>query len=490
VVAAAAQSLPLLLALPLGACAPTTSASPAPPVASAVHVAPQPEPTVDPPAQAPASAASPGRKPGGKEEPIVFVEDDYDAALAEAKARHVPLFVDAWAPWCHTCQSMRSFVFPDPELRRYAARFVWLAIDTERESNAAVVNKLGLHVLPTLYVIDPFSEQPVVAWPGSLTAVELAALLDDAEVATTRRDAGGEAMAALLRGRQASATGQHEDAIAAYRQALATAPPRWSKRAMAVDGLVTELDESGQLASCVTTGADEAPHMPAGSALADVLRTAMHCAGELPKDAAERARWRELVSVGERVANDRSQPILGDDRSDLYSYVVEGLRELRKTDEARRVARAWASMLEAQASRAASPAARTVFDAHRLLAYIAIGEPQRAVPMLQLSERDFPDDYNPPARLAVAYLEMKHYDDGLAAVQRALSRAYGPRKLRLWTLQADLCEAKGDRAGAARALREARDFAKALPLTGNYPKLLEVIEKRLEGIEKHIASAR
>jgi tetratricopeptide (TPR) repeat protein len=385
---------------------------------------------------------------------------------------------------------MRSFVFPDPELRRYSSRFVWLALDTERESNAALVTKLGVHVLPTLYVIEPFGEQPVVAWPGSLTAVELAALLEDAEVATNRRDAGGEAMAALLRGRQDAAMGQHEDAIAAYRQALVTAPPHWPKRAMAVDGLVTELDESGQLASCVATGADEAPHMPPGSALADVLRVAMHCAGELPKDAGERTRWRELVSLGERVANDRSQPILGDDRSDLYSYVVEGLRELKKTEEARRVARAWAGMLETQAAHAATPTARTVFDAHRLLAYIAIGEPQRAIPMLQLSERDFPDDYNPPARLAVAYLEMKHYDDGLAAVQRALSHAYGPRKLRLWTLQADLCEAKGDRAGAARALREARDFAKALPLTGNYPKLLEVIEKRLEGIEKRMASAK
>jgi tetratricopeptide (TPR) repeat protein len=409
----------------------------------------------------------------------VFVEDDYDRALAEARARHVPLFVDAWAPWCHTCLSMRSFVFPDPELRRYSSRFVWLALDTERDGNAAAVAKLGVRVLPTLFVIEPTGEQPVVAWPGSLTASELAALLDDAQVAANRGDAGGEAMAALLRGRQATAAGDHEEAIAAYREALAAAPAHWPKRAMAVDGLVTELDGDRQLASCVVTGADETPHMPAGSALADVLRAAMHCAAELPKGAPERRRWRELVSLGERVASDPSQPILSDDRSDLYSYVVDGLRELGRTEEARRVARTWATMLERQAAKAPTPAARAVFDAHRLLAYIAIGEPQRALPMLALSERDLPDDYNPPARMAVAYLEMKHYDEGLAAVRRAMSRAYGPRKLRLWTLEADLCEAKGDRAGAARALREARDFARTLPLTGGYPKLLDVIEKRL-----------
>ncbi|HVP69638.1 MAG TPA: hypothetical protein VMT17_20475 [Anaeromyxobacteraceae bacterium] len=28
-----------------------------------------------------------------------WVADDYPKALAEAKARQVPLFVDAWAPW-------------------------------------------------------------------------------------------------------------------------------------------------------------------------------------------------------------------------------------------------------------------------------------------------------------------------------------------------------------------------------------------------------
>jgi hypothetical protein len=28
-----------------------------------------------------------------------FVPDDYAGALAEAKARGVPLFIEAWAPW-------------------------------------------------------------------------------------------------------------------------------------------------------------------------------------------------------------------------------------------------------------------------------------------------------------------------------------------------------------------------------------------------------
>ncbi|MCA1582610.1 MAG: hypothetical protein LC796_14705 [Acidobacteria bacterium] len=30
---------------------------------------------------------------------LPFIEDDYGRALAEAKSRDVPIFVEAWAPW-------------------------------------------------------------------------------------------------------------------------------------------------------------------------------------------------------------------------------------------------------------------------------------------------------------------------------------------------------------------------------------------------------
>ena len=30
---------------------------------------------------------------------LPFIDDDYTKALAQARARHVPIFVEAWAPW-------------------------------------------------------------------------------------------------------------------------------------------------------------------------------------------------------------------------------------------------------------------------------------------------------------------------------------------------------------------------------------------------------
>jgi len=414
-----------------------------------------------------------------EDKPIRFIEDDYAGALAIARARRLPLFVDAWAPWCHTCLSMRSYVLSDAALRPLREQFVWLAIDTEREGNAGVVSKLGVRALPTLYVIEPTNEKPILAWPGSLTANELAVLLEDSAASVRQGDEGGAASSALLRGYRASAGGMAKEAIAAYRQALAAAPPDWPRRPQSVDALVAQLADDRQLGACVETGLEEAPKMPAGTALADVLRAAIGCAEELPAGAPGRGRLGDLAALGHHAASDRTQPILADDRSDLYDFVIGAYRELGQDDEVKGIAAEWAAFLEEQAGRAQSPAARAVFDAHRVLAYKALGEPQRSVPMLEESERDFPADYNPPARLASTYLAMKRNDEALAAVKRALEKAYGPRKLRLWSLEADAYEAMGNGPAAREALRAALDFAKTVSLTAGYAKLRDSIEKRL-----------
>jgi hypothetical protein len=56
-----------------------------------------------------ASSATPvraaaGSKPArnsaaGSRMVLPFIQDDYTRALAEARARRLPLFIEAWAPW-------------------------------------------------------------------------------------------------------------------------------------------------------------------------------------------------------------------------------------------------------------------------------------------------------------------------------------------------------------------------------------------------------
>src|ERR1019366_2181260 len=61
----------------------------------------------EPVASAPASAATAASPAPPVEGPITFVEDDYAGALAQARARGVPLFIDTWAAWGHTCRDRR-----------------------------------------------------------------------------------------------------------------------------------------------------------------------------------------------------------------------------------------------------------------------------------------------------------------------------------------------------------------------------------------------
>jgi hypothetical protein len=37
--------------------------------------------------------------PAFAKEVLPFIDNNYSKALAEAKRKNVPLFVDAWAPW-------------------------------------------------------------------------------------------------------------------------------------------------------------------------------------------------------------------------------------------------------------------------------------------------------------------------------------------------------------------------------------------------------
>lgn len=52
-----------------------------------------------PPAPPAASHASASAPAASVKAALPWIEDDYPRALAEAKRRGVPLFVEAWAPW-------------------------------------------------------------------------------------------------------------------------------------------------------------------------------------------------------------------------------------------------------------------------------------------------------------------------------------------------------------------------------------------------------
>ena len=386
-----------------------------------------------PPASDPTTTSS---SKAGARDVLPFIHDDYPHALAEARKQKKPIFVDSWAPWCHSCLSMKSYVFTDPALAPLADRYVWLAIDTERDSNAAFVAKFTHDALPTLWVIDAERETVTWRWTGTLTAAEL-------------------------------------------RDALTREPTEAETTARATHDRVMELAK-GDEASCARLALAEAKKLPRGTPRADILVSGLECAvsAKLSSEAEELL----TRTMSDAQATDGS--LLADDRSALYEAIVEAKKSLGDEPGAKVVAAQWAKLLEDEAAKAKTPAARAVFDPHRLGAYLALGQPQRAVARLEQSERDFPDDYNPPVRLAKAYLELKKLDDAAAAAERARARVYGPRVMRVLVTVADIAKARGDLAGEKKALAEALARTEKAALTSGQKKVRDGLAKRLADLSR------
>jgi tetratricopeptide (TPR) repeat protein len=429
------------------------------------------------PASAPTSNAA---QPPAASSKITFIEDDYPRAIKEAKATGKPLFADTWAIWCHSCMSMKQYVLPAPEMQRLASAFVWLSIDSEKAENAEFLERFPATSIPTLWVIDPVKERAVLKWVGAATAPELVTLLEDVSRARTESTVG-EAATAALRGDQASAAGKPDEAVTAYREALAKAPREWARRARVIEALSVRLLDVERYAECVELAAAEIPRLPMGTPLANLAMNGLSAADDLPAGAPELKHVPLLIREGTRIVENDSGAMLVDDRSGLFKALVAALHD--QPAEAKKLARSWAELLENAVAKAHSPERRAVWDPHRLEAYMAMGESEKAVPMLEQSARDFPDDYNPPFRLARAYFELKRYEPALIEIKRALERAQGPRKLRIFMLKADILEAQKDRPGARRAIGEAIEFANQLRLPPNYGKLKDKLTKRYAELE-------
>jgi tetratricopeptide (TPR) repeat protein len=85
--------------------------------------------------------------------------------------------------------------------------------------------------------------------------------------------------------------------------------------------------------------------------------------------------------------------------------------------------------------------------------------------------------------MAYAYKEMKEYDAALAASDRALALVYGPRKLAVLSVRADIFTAKGDKKAAKETIQQAIDHAKSLPEGQRSDRRIAALEKRLAGME-------
>jgi len=374
---------------------------------------------------------------------------------------------------------MKAYVFTDKSLERYAGRFVWLAIDTENGKNAAFLRKYPINVLPTLIVVDPKKEAVALKYAGGATVPQLRKLLDDGRrVFEGARTPADEAIA---RADRLANEKKYAEAAKAYQEAIAAAPKSWSRLGRASESLVFSLQFANDNSRCVEEALVLYPRVKGTYSAANVAVTGLSCATELKADDPRRA---SAVAALEKAAHetleDTSIPLSGDDRSGLYEALGDAREAMKDEAGAHAMREQWAAFLEGEAAKAKTPMQRSVYDSHRVAAYLELKTPEKAIPMLEQSERDFPKDYNAPSRLSLIYKAMGKYDEALAATERALARAYGPRKISIYRNRSDIFALKGDKESAKKTLEEAIRYAETLPKEQVGPAYIASLKKKLE----------
>ena len=376
---------------------------------------------------------------------------------------------------------MRAFVFTDPALAKHAGQFVWLSIDTEKAGNAPFIRKYPIRAWPSLYVIDPQKEKIALRWVGGATVAQVEKILADGARAV--RGAGAGAVGALARADGLYGEGNYKEAAAAFRETLNVLPADDPQYGRVVESLLFCLQTLHDDRECVALARAALPKLRETASAANLTASGLDCALALP--AGDPARAEALAAFeadATAVLKDPKQKLAADDRSAIYGSLVSAREQARDAEGARRIAAEWVADLDAAAERAATAEQRTALDPNRLNAYEAAGEIENAIPMLDRSEKDFPADYNPPARLALVYLKLKRYDEALSASDRALSRVYGPRRIRVLEVRADIQRGRGDSAAAKKTLEDALAFAESLPEGQRSDTQIAALKKRLESV--------
>ena len=381
---------------------------------------------------------------------------------------------------------MREFVFPDSSLTSRAGQFVWLAINIEDEKNAPFLVKFPGEAVPTFAVLDPVNESVAVRQVGSMTVSQLHSFLDTARIAVAGGGGSGrQADQSLRAADQHYGARRYAEAAEAYRLALGQAPADWPPYARAVEALLYSYQQTSAHDRCVQLAEASSKRLAGTASELTAAVTGLDCALALKDDAPDKAaRVGAVEAEIRRIVADPKLVVAADDVSGAYITLLDARRKAKDEAGARRTIEEWIAYLESAASRARTPGQRTVFDSHRLSAYLELGQPERAIPMLEASEKDFPEDYNPPARLAAAYQAMKEWDKAVAAADRALARIYGPRKLRVLEIKADTLTGKGDLAGARRTMEEAVAFADALPPGQRSDARVAGLRKKLDSLRE------
>jgi tetratricopeptide (TPR) repeat protein len=276
----------------------------------------------------------------------------------------------------------------------------------------------------------------------------------------------------------------HAGAERSFEAALQRAPATWPRRSDALLALIAALERSGKFEACLELGLAtlEGDALGRSSTLADFGGNLLDCADKAPPGDSVTLARRLVSSKLKEVALDPLAPMSPDDRGDALRMVWAAEEALGNPNGAQEAARVRLGVLEAGARRAPNPAIASTYDGARMETLVYLGRAQEAVAFLTERERELPNDYNPPHRLAAAYQALGDNQSALAAIDRAIAKAWGARKARLFDKRVDILLALGRNAEAKATLEASLAHLRSLPAGQKKPALEAAATKRLEGL--------
>jgi thioredoxin-like negative regulator of GroEL len=360
---------------------------------------------------------------------LAFSKDDFSGAIARASERGKLVFVDAWAEWCHTCLSMDSVVLSDPSLRPFAGQYEFVAIDTEKPQNADFVSRYEMDTWPTFFVVRPSDLELVGFWPGAASVREMNEFLGQSLDAATAMQGGTlpPHLSHFLAARRAHAQAEDAQAAAEYGKAYDSMPADWPRKGELYMGYIDALAKTRNFKRCAEVGRAHLDDVTGAAKPAQFAQRYFTCLGQLRTADRDSEVERALAKI-RSVASAPGSEMAFDDRVDALSLLATAYAVMGKKREAAATLAERLRLAEEAASKAKDALEARAFDRVRVQAYMDLGQPEKALALLEQSERDYPHGYTTPALLSEVLVRLGRVEEGLAALDRAIGNSEGPRR--------------------------------------------------------------
>jgi tetratricopeptide (TPR) repeat protein len=317
-------------------------------------------------------------------------------------------------------------------------------------------------------------------WLGASSPSELDRFLSDSRRERTPHGEN-DPLALVVEADALAAQQELARAAAKYGAALAQAPADWSRRPDVLVARLSALSRSGNLEGCSELALSAMDQTGLGVSAVDFASTALDCA-ENTRDPKRQLAVRRSTEARLSAFCDNAAPDLTpDDHAASCSSLRRVRRALKDEEGARRAAERSLAIIDAATTGVPDDVA-LIYDFERSDALSFLGRRDEAIALLTRREANVPSSYNPPHHLARVYRDAQRWEEGLSAIDRALAKAYGPRRINLMSIKVDLLLGAGRKDEARSTLDEQIRLYDALPPGQAQPAAAKAARERLKAM--------